>query len=408
MKALVAGFSLGREVWGRVRSRFTRSRPVSNGVALELREIPEPELPAPDWVKIRPIMSGISCSDEDMMLSGDPYASGPYVSFPFVPGNENFGIITDMGDQVENLVLGERVILDPMLSCRVRGVEPPCPSCASGEPYFCRNFAGGVLGPGMMIGGCRDTGGGWGYSLVAHKSQVRAVPPGMESDHALLVPEFTRALRAVLQNPPGPSDRVIIVGARSLGLLTLRALHMLDLDRNTLIVAENPHEAEAARRAGAAEVALDAGPGTAYEAVARFTEGTVRYPEVGKIVVEGGADLVYETSGSSEQIEDAAGFTGERKTLVQVAPVQSRPVSMVPFGLKGIVVRSYGFSGLESFQGEIKDTFDLAVDMASQHGLPHQDLLTHRFTIEQHAEALSALSNRAASGAIKVIFSHVV
>ncbi|MEW6348911.1 MAG: zinc-binding dehydrogenase [Thermodesulfobacteriota bacterium] len=408
MKALIAGFSIGKEVWGRVKSKFTRSRPGSNGVTLEIQEIPEPELPAPDWVKIRPIMSGISCSDEDMVLSGDPYAFGPYVSFPFVPGNETFGIVTDIGEHVENLELGERVIFDPILSCRVRAVEPLCPSCASGEPSFCRNFGRGVLGPGMMIGGCKDTGGGWGYSLVAHKSQVRPVPSRMESDHVLLVPEFTRALRAVLQNPPGSADRVIIVGARSLGLLTLRALQILDLDRNTLVVAENPHEADAARKLGATEVALDAGPGTACDAVARFTEGTVRYPEVGKIVVEGGADLVYETTGSGEQIEDAARFTGERKTLVQVAPVHSRPVSMVTFGLKGIGVRSYGFSGLESYHGEVTDTFDLALDMASQHGLPHEDLLTHRFTIEQHAEAFSTLSNRAGFGAIKVIFSHVV
>ena len=36
--------------------------------------------------------------------------------------------------------------------------------------------AGGVIGPGIMIGACRDTGGGWGDSFIAHKSQVFRVP----------------------------------------------------------------------------------------------------------------------------------------------------------------------------------------------------------------------------------------
>jgi threonine dehydrogenase-like Zn-dependent dehydrogenase len=408
MKALVANFSLGREAWGRMKSRLLRSGDGSSAVSLELKDIPEPTLPGDDWVKIRTIMSGISCSEEDMILSGDPYACGPYLSFPFVPGSENFGIVTDMGEHVENLELGERVAVDPMLTCKPREIDPLCPSCAIGEPYFCRSFGSGVLGPGMMIGGCKDTGGGWGSSFVAHKTQVRPIPQEMESDHALLVPEFTRALRAVLQNSPDSSDRVAIVGARSLGLLTLLALKLLNLDRNVMVVAENPHEAEVARKIGATEIALDAGPGTAYEAMAKFTEGSVRYPEVGKIIVEGGADLVFETTGLSRHIEDAVRFTGQRKTLVLVAPVKSRPVDMVMVGLKGIDIKSYGFSGLESFGGEIKDTFDLALEMATNHGLPHKDLLTHKFAIEQHAAAFAELGNRARSRAIKVIFSHVV
>ena len=408
MKALIANFSLGREVWGRVKSKLLRAQGGSGAVSVDLKDIPDPAIPGPEWVKVRTIMSGISCSEEDMILTGDPYASGPYLSFPFVPGSENFGIVTDTGDHVENLELGERVIVDPILACKVRGIDPPCPSCVAGEPYFCRSFAVGVLGPGMMIGGCKDTGGGWGSSFVAHKSQVRPIPQEMESDHALLVPEYTRALRAVLQNPPEGSERVVIVGARALGLLTLLAMKLLGLDKSVLVVAENAHEAEVARKIGAAEVAVDSGPGTACEAVARFTDGAVRYPEVGRVAVDGGADLVYETTGLDRYIEDAIGFTGHRKTLVLVAPVKNRPVDMVLVGLKGIMIKSYGFSGLESFDGEIKDTFDLALDMATHHGLPYKELLTHKFPIEQYTEAFSALSDRARSKAIKVIFSHVV
>ncbi len=47
----------------------------------------------------------------------------------------------------------------------------------------------------MVIGGCRDTGGGWSDSFVAHTAQVRPIPQTLDTDQAVLIPEFTRALR---------------------------------------------------------------------------------------------------------------------------------------------------------------------------------------------------------------------
>jgi threonine dehydrogenase-like Zn-dependent dehydrogenase len=408
MKAILADFSLGREVWGRVRAKILRRDDASCALSLQPAEVPEPTLAASQWVKVRTIMSGISGMDEALILQHDPTPFGPFLSFPFVPGNENLGIVTEVGEEVRGIEPGERVVVDPVLSCKPRQVQPPCPSCSRGEPSSCRNFAKGVVGPGTMIGACKDTSGGWADSFIAHQSQIRRLPQAMESDQGVLVPEFTRAVRAVLQHPPAAGDRVVVVGARSLGLLTLQALQMLGFRANILVVAEHPFEVAAVRNLSEAEAIAPNSPGTAYEEVAAFVKGTVRYPEAGRIALEGGADVVYETTGLRDRIGDAMRFTGEGKKLVLMGINEPSGFDITPLWFKSVKICGTLFSGRESHKGEIRETFDIAMDLAADQGLPVSEIITHRLGLADYERAFAALADRAESKAIKVIFTHVV
>jgi threonine dehydrogenase-like Zn-dependent dehydrogenase len=408
MKAILVDFSLGREVWGRVRSKFLRREDASHALSLQTAEVPEPILVASQWVKVRTVMSGISGMDEALVLEHDPTPFGPFLSFPFVPGNENLGIVTEVGDEVRGIEPGERVVVDPVLSCKPRQVHPPCPSCSRGEPSACRNFAKGIVGPGTMIGACKDTSGGWADSFIAHQSQIRQLPQAMESDQGVLVPEFARAVRAVLQHPPAAGDRVIVMGARSLGLLTLEALQMLGFRANILVVAEHPFEVNAVRNLSEAEAITANSPGTAYEEVAAFVKGTVRYPEAGHIALEGGADVVYETTGLRDRIGDAIRFTGEGKKLVLMGITEPSGFDITPIWFKSVKIYGTLFSGRESHKGETRETFDIAMDLAADQGLPVSEIVTHRFRLDEYERAFAALADRAESKAIKVIFTHVV
>ena len=407
MKAILANFSLGKEMWGRVRAKVLRQS-ASHALSLGPAEVPEPALAASQWVKVRTIMSGISGMDEALILSHDPSPFGAFLSFPFVPGNENLGIVTEVGEEVHGIEPGERVVVDPLLSCRPRQVQPPCPACSRGEPSSCRNFSKGVVGPGIMIGACSDTSGGWADSFIAHRSQVRQLPQAMNSDQGVLIPEFARALRGILQHPPAAGDRVIVMGAGSLGLLTAEALQMLGCRVNLLIVGDHPFELEIARNLSDAEVILADTPGTAYEGVAAFVKGTVRYPEVGRITLEGGADLVYETTGLRDRIEDALRFTGEGKKLVLMGINQPAGFDMTPLWFKSVRICGTLFSGRDSYKGEMRETFDIAMELAAEHGLPVSQLVTHRFKLDEYESAFAALADRSRTKALKVIFQHVV
>jgi len=408
MKAIAANFSLGKEAWDRVRAKLWRRGEESHGISLDLVEIPEPALAGPQWVRVRTIMSAISDMDEGLVLFHDMSPFGAFLSFPFVPGSENVGIVTDMGKDVDGIDLGQRVVVNPMLSCSPRGIHPLCPSCARGEPSNCLNFAKGDVGPGTMIGACQDTGGGWSDAFIAHKSQIRPIPDDMDTDHALLVPELTRAIKAVLRYPPAPGDRVIVLGAGSLGLSTLLAIKMLGHDPRILVVAELAFEAELAKQFFGAEVVLKHGPGTPYEDVADFVQGVVRYPKLGRVTLEGGADVVYETTGLTENVEDAMRFTGEGKRLALVGIRQATELDAAPLWCKGIKVSAVGFSGRQFHDGEMKETFDIAMSLVQGVPMPLEEFITHRFKMEEWRQAFNLLANRATGKAVKAIFQHVV
>lgn len=410
MKALVVHFSLGREFLDRLKSKFGlgSQRRQPGGLSINLVDVPDPRLISEEWVRIRTIMSGISDMDESMVLGHEPPIYASFLTFPFVPGNENLGIVTDIGDDVDDIEPGERVVVEPLLACRVRGVEPPCASCSRGEPSACRHFADGAPGPGVMIGACQDTSGGWGDYFVAHRSQVRVVPQSVESGEAILIPEFSRALRAVLQHPPTAGDSVVVVGAGSLGLLTLSALRLLGHDGDVLLVAEHPFDPGLGSTFGASEVVAGYGPGSTYEEVASLLGGAVYYPEAGRITMRGGADLVYETTGRGGPVEDAINFTGEGKHLVLMGMGYPQAVDVGLLRFKGVRLETTLFSGVEHVNGGFTTTFDLALSLVARYGLPSEDLVTHSYALEDYAEAFETFSDRAQSGAIKVVFHHVM
>ncbi len=78
---------------------------------------------------------------------------------------------------------GSRVVLQPVLGCAARGIEPACPACQAGHVGNCGRIAFGHIRPGLQTGFCADTGGGWSTSgLVAHSSQLYAVPDALSDD----------------------------------------------------------------------------------------------------------------------------------------------------------------------------------------------------------------------------------
>src|SRR3954454_3893682 len=165
MKALLFERKLAKYAAAAVAGRFSAGRGATVG-PLSLTDIDEPELPGEDWVRVRPRLAGICGSDLATIDGHSSRYFEPIVSFPFVPGHEVVGELDD----------DRRVVLVPILTCVVRGIEPLCAQCAAGRTNRCERVAFGHLSPGLQTGFCEDTGGGWSLALVAHESQLHAVP----------------------------------------------------------------------------------------------------------------------------------------------------------------------------------------------------------------------------------------
>src|SRR5207237_707003 len=79
---------------------------------LKLGDVPEPTLPASDWIRVMPNLAGICGSDLAAISGHISLYLDPLTSYPFVPGHEVVGVLDD----------GSRVVIEPALGCVVRGI----------------------------------------------------------------------------------------------------------------------------------------------------------------------------------------------------------------------------------------------------------------------------------------------
>jgi len=244
---------------------------------LRYRDVPEPVLPGPGWVKIKTRYGGICGSDLHTIFLKDSPSLSAFVSSPLTLGHENLGTITQVGEQVQGFASGDRVVADPLLPCATRGFEEPCEFCRREEFAQCQNFAEGDLAPGLSIGHCPDTGGSWSPCFVAHQSQLFSVPENVSDENAALAEPFAGALHWVMRNLPGDDDTILILGAGVVGLCTLVALRALGSGARAIVLAKYPFQGEMARRFGADQV-IYLREGDYFQALAEATGGRLYKP----------------------------------------------------------------------------------------------------------------------------------
>jgi L-iditol 2-dehydrogenase len=405
MKAIQLGVSIPRYVLTKAIGAVYR--PVFWGplAMLQYREVPEPALPGPQWVKIKTRYGGICGSDmHSLSLKSSP-ALSVFLSSPFTLGHENVGTIVEVGGRVNDFAPGDRVVADPLLPCATRGIAPPCEFCQQGEFSLCCNFTAGDLSPGLSIGFCRDTGGSWSPYFVAHQSQLLSVPEGVSDENAVLVEPLSVALHWVMRNLPDDDDTVLILGSGVLGLCAMAVLRALGSSARVIAVAKYPFQGEMARRLGADEV-IYLREGDYFRAVAEATGGKLHQPMLGKRVLVGGADVVYECVGSDSSIDEALRFThgGGTVVLVGLAAIPKR-VDWTPIWLNELTIKGSVWGGMETFQGRRVRTSQLALEWMAAGKIDLASMVTHRFRLDDYRRALAAAADKGRHQVLKAVFA---
>jgi L-iditol 2-dehydrogenase len=372
---------------------------------IRYREVPEPALPGPQWVKVKTRYGGICGSDMNtVFLKGSP-ALSTFLSSTFTLGHENVGIIAQVGPQVEGLAPGDRVVADPLLPCATRSVEPPCEFCRRGEFSLCQNFAEGDLAPGLSIGFCGDTGGSWSPYFVAHRSQLFRVPENVSDENAVMVEPFTVALHAVMCNFPGDGDTVLVLGAGTAGLCVVAALRALGSGVRVIVVAKHPFQGEMAQRLGADEV-IFLREGDHYQTVAEATGGKLYRPMLGKRVLVGGIDVVYECVGSGSSVDDSLRLARSDGTVVLLGTAATlKQVDWTPIWLNELTLRGSVYCGTEIFQGRRVRTCQLALDLMAAGKVDLAPMVTHRFKLKDYKRALAATAQKGRHHVVKSVFA---
>jgi threonine dehydrogenase-like Zn-dependent dehydrogenase len=357
---------------------------------LKLIDADPPRPPGEDFVSVRPLLAGICGSDLALLDGASSRYFEPLVSFPFVPGHEVVGIAEHRG-------VAERVVVEPVLGCEPRGL-PPCPACATGKRGRCQRIEAGRLEPGLQIGYCASTGGGWSEAgLVAHRSQLYTVPDDLSDEAAVLVEPAACACHAVLRgNMPGGA-RVAVLGAGTLGLLVAAACRQLGDPGALLVGAKYEHQRDLARRLGADAAVV---PSELGRAVRRHTRGFV----AGRRFAEG-ADIVFDCVGTSESITDALAMVRPGGAVVLVGMPARVALDLAPLWHREVALvgaYAYGTERIEHPERAERPTFELALELVAE--AKAEQFVSAAYPLDDYEAAIAHAGQAGQRGAIKVVF----
>lgn len=370
------------------------------------RDVPEPHLPSPRWARVQPLLSGICGSDlASLSAAGSPFFT-PLTSFPFTFGHEVVGRVVEIGGEVRRVRVGDRVVVEPALHCVVRGIAPSCAACQRGHYAHCLSVTAGDISAGVQTGFCRDTGGGWSSSLVAHEVQLHVVPDSMADEAAVLAEPFSCALHAALRaigSSESDARLTLIIGCGTMGLLTLAALRLLEAPGRVIVWAKHQHQQEFARRLGADDVVPVSKK--SYDELCRRSGAMLHFPDIGGPTVLGGFDAVFDCVGSPRSLDDAVRFTRARGTTVLVGmPAIPKTVDWTTIWYKELLVKGAYAYGIEEHNNERPRTFELALRLLGERRLDLAPLVTHRFPLAEYRRAIETALLTGKYQSVKTVF----
>ena len=199
---------------------------------LQMRPLPQP---AAGEVRVKVISASICGSDVHIWHGHNPFAR-----YPRVIGHEFFGLIDATGDGVDAARIGERVAVDPVVSCG------HCYPCSIGRPNVCKEL--------QVIGVHRD--GGFSEYALAPAANAYRLPAAIPDALASLIEPFTIAANISAFLQPQPDDVALIYGAGPMGLTAIQVLKGV-YNVKTVIVADRVTERLSLALANGADRALN-------------------------------------------------------------------------------------------------------------------------------------------------------
>lgn len=301
-------------------------------------EAPTPEI-QPDEVLVESKAAGICGTDLHIYLG--EFESR--VGYPAIQGHEFAGVIVEVGSAVSGFNVGDRVTVDPVISCH------RCPACLTGHVNACRTLK--LLGI--------DLDGGYGQYVAAPASHLYKVPDGVPMAHAAMVEMYALGHHILQRGRVQPGETVAIVGTGKLGLCALDVLCHSASPGFTIVTDVQPFRLATAGKLGA-DVAVDVNGEDPVVRALELTDGV-------------GVDCVIEAVGHYHLPE------GQEAPLAQAVKMIRSGGRVVTTGL-GEQLSAVHFKTLVLKEAEIiasrvtRGEFPRALRMMSR-GLLHPDLL---------------------------------
>jgi len=311
------------------------------GGRLGLAELDEPTL-QPGQVRIAVAFCGI-CGSDLHWRSHFPEGT--------VMGHEVVGRVAELGPGVSGWEPGERVVVMPVQPCGT------CGPCQSGWPNICADRTYGIGGPRAR--------GGYAQSTVVLTDMLLRLPDQLSDRAAALIEPLAVGLHGVNRAALSRDQRVMVMGAGTIGLVTALVLQARNVAR-LVVVEPNP-----ARRANLDAVGIAAVDSANAAAAAQDVLG-------------GLPDVIFECAGYPAAVSDAVHMLAPRGTLV----VLSAPSAAVPLPQWDLMTRE---AGIVSAMFYTREEFVEAIDLLTSGAVPPGGVPTTVFALDDAPRALDEL-----------------
>lgn len=315
---------------------------------IRVEDIPEPQVEA-GKVKIKVAWAGICGSDLHEYVAGPIFVpvDKPHgvsrETAPVVMGHEFSGEVVEVGDGVTRFKKGDRVVVEPILSCG------HCDACRHGKYNLCDD-----LGFHGLSGG----GGGFAAYTVVAEHMVHRMPDTLSFEQGALVEPSAVALHSVRLSSIKAGGKAAVFGAGPIGLLVIEALRVAGA-AEIYVVELSEQRAAKALELGAHAVINP----SKEDPVARIRE-----------LSNGGVDVAYEVTGVPQVLQqciDSTEYEGET-VIVSIwekdAPIAPNTVVLKERKLIGIIA--------------YRDIFPAVMDLMVQGYFPADKLITKRIALD--------------------------
>lgn len=282
-------------------------------------------------------------------------------------GHEMVGVVTEVGSEVQNVRLGDRVAVN---------VETFC-----GECFFCKHgYVNNCTDPdGGWALGCRIDGGQAEYVRVSHADcGLSKIPAGVSDEQALFVGDIlATGFWAARISEISENDTVLIIGAGPTGICTLECVRLKNPRR--ILVCEQSAERRAFLGRHYPDVVVTTPERCLADAIS--------------LGEHGGADRVIEVAGSNGSFE-LAWRCARPNAIVTVVALYDKPqVLPLPdmYG-KNLIFKTGGVDGCDC---------DEILRLIGDGEINTTHLITHRYPLSRIAEAYDLFEQRR-DGVIKV------
>ena len=324
-----------------------------------IKEIPVPEIGKKD-VLVSLEYVGICGSDVHYFHNG---CCGSYkvdLSEDYMLGHECAGTIVKVGEEVERLKVGDRVALEPGITCG------ECEQCKSGHYNLCPDVVFLATPP---VQGCNEE------YIACPENMCFKLPDNVSTKEGALIEPLSVGFYASEQGGVKTGDTVVILGSGCIGLVTLLACKAHGAGK--IIVADLVEaRLQKAIELGATEV-INSGKEDALKKIEELTNGR-------------GADVVFETAGSPV-------------TIAQTPFIVRRGGTITLVGISAKEEITYNFAQIMDKEATIKSVFRYrniypkAIAAVSSGAINVKGIVTHEFDLEHIQDAYDeAVNNKTA------------